>query len=109
MGRVTEVLQGTLDLLILKSLSLGPLHGWGIADRIRRMSRSAFQIGQGSLYPALHRFEHRGWMTSYWRTTEHNRIARWYGLTPSGQRALRDAIARWRGYADAMARVIAAE
>jgi transcriptional regulator len=107
-GRVTEVLQGTLDLLILKSLSLGPLHGWGIAHRIRRMSRSAFQIGQGSLYPALHRFEHRGWVTSYWRTTEHRRIARYYDLTPGGKAALGAEVARWRSYTRAVDRVIEA-
>jgi transcriptional regulator len=105
----TDVLQGTLDLLILKALAAAPMHGWGISTRIRQLSRQVFQVGQGSLYPALHRFEHRGWVTSYWRTTEHNRIARYYGLTPVGQRALRGAIARWRGYADALARVIAAE
>src|SRR5437867_12870507 len=102
-------MQGTLDLIILKALSLEPTHGWGISARIEQISRHSFRIGQGSLYPALHRFENRGWVTSYWRTTEHNRIARYYGLTPVGQRALRDAIARWRGYADALARVIAAE
>ena len=105
----TDVLQGTLDLLILKALAGAPMHGWGISARIQQQSRKAFQAGQGSLYQALHRFERRGWVTAYWCTTEHNRIARYYGLTPVGQRALRDAIARWRGYADAMARVIAAE
>jgi transcriptional regulator len=105
----TDVLQGTLELLILKALAAAPMHGWGISAWINQLSRQAFQVGQGSLYPALHRFERRGWVTSYWRTTERNRIARYYGLTPVGQRALRDAIARWRGYADAMARVIAAD
>ena len=105
----TDVLQGTLDLLILKALAGPPIHGWGISARIHQMSRRVFQVGQGSLYPALHRFEQRGWVVSYWRTTEHNRIARYYGLTPAGQRALREAITRWRGYTDAMARVIAAE
>jgi PadR family transcriptional regulator, regulatory protein PadR len=105
----TDVLQGTLDLLILKALAATPMHGWGISARIHQMSRQVFQVGQGSLYPALHRFEHRGWVTSYWRTTEHNRIARYYGLTTAGQRALRDAIGRWRSYVGAMAHVIAAE
>jgi PadR family transcriptional regulator PadR len=101
MRRLTKavaVVQGTLDLLILKSLSLAPLHGWGITSRIRQMSRDAFQIGQGSLYPALHRFENRGWVTSYWRTTENNRIARYYELTTAGRRALGEEIARWRLY-----------
>jgi len=108
MTRATDVLQGTLDLLILKTLSLAPLHGWGITDRIQQMSRDAFQIGQGSLYPALHRYEKRGWVTSYWRTTENNRIARYYGLTAAGRRALGDEIARWRFYTGAVDLVIGA-
>lgn len=106
MTPAVDVLQGTLDLLILKSLSLAPLHGWGITNRIQQMSRNAFRIGQGSLYPALHRYETRGWVTSYWRTTENNRIARYYDLTPAGRRALRDEIASWRFYTDAVDRVI---
>ncbi len=103
-----DVLQGTLDLLILKSLSLAPLHGWGIANRIRQMSRDAFRIGQGSLYPALHRYENRGWVTSYWRTTENNRIARYYDLTAAGRRALGEETARWRFYRGAVDLVIEA-
>ena len=108
MTPATDVLQGTLDLLILKALALAPLHGWGITNRIRHMSRDAFQIGQGSLYPALHRYENRGWVTSYWRTTENNRIARYYGLTAAGKRVLGDEIARWRFYTGAVDRVIRA-
>jgi len=108
MAQATDVLQGTLDLLILKALSLGPMHGWGITDRVKRLSRGTFQVGQGSLYPALHRYEQRGWVTSYWRTTEHNRIARYYDLTTAGKRALGDEIAQWRSYAGAMDRVIEA-
>ena len=106
MTRTADVLQGTLDLLILKALSVAPIHGWGITSRIQEMSRDAFQIGQGSLYPALHRCEHRGWVTSYWRTTENNRIARYYDLTAAGRRALGEGIARWRFYTDAVERVI---
>jgi PadR family transcriptional regulator, regulatory protein PadR len=101
-----DVLQGTLDLLILKALALAPMHGWGITNRIQLMSRDAFRVGQGSLYPALHRFENRGWVTSYWRTTEHNRIARYYDLTPAGRRALSEAIASWRSYTGAVDLVI---
>ena len=101
-----DVLQGTLDLLILKALSLAPMHGWGITNRIQRISRDAFQIGQGSLYPALHRFEHRGWVTSYWGTTENNRIARYYDLTAAGRRALGEEIARWLSYTGAVDLVI---
>ncbi len=106
MTHVADVLQGTLDLLILKALSLEPMHGWGITDRMRRMSRDTFQIGQGSLYPALHRSERRGWVTSYWRATENNRIARYYDLTAAGRRALGEEIARWRRYAGAVDLVI---
>src|SRR5713226_5534923 len=101
-------MQGTLDLLILKALLLGPMHGWGISNRIQQMSRDAFQIGQGSLYPALHRFEQRDWVTSYWRTTENNRIARYYDLTTAGKRALGEEIARWRVYTGAVDLVIGA-
>src|SRR6185503_15446255 len=86
--QTTDVMQGTLDLLILKALSLAPMHGWGISDRIQTMSRDAFKIGQGSLYPALHRFEERDWVASLWRQTENNRIARYYELTAAGKRAL---------------------
>jgi len=106
---VVDVLQGTLDMLILKVLSLEPMHGWGISSRIRQMSRDTFKIGQGSLYPAVHRFEDRGWVTSYWRTTEHNRIARYYELTAAGKHALADDIARWRLYPEAVGRVIETE
>lgn len=106
MAYAADVLQGTLNLLILKALSLAPMHGWGITDRIQRMSRDAFRVGQGSLYPALHRFENRGWVTSYWRTTENNRIARYYDLTPAGRRALNEAIASWRAYTGAVDLVI---
>lgn len=106
MTRVADVLQGTLDLLLLKALSLEPMHGWGITNRIQQVSRDAFQVGQGSLYPALHRLERRGWVTSYWRTTEHNRIARYYDLTAAGKEALREEIARWRAYASAVDFVI---
>lgn len=107
-AHVAAVMQGTLDLLILKALSLEPMHGWGITDRIRAVSRDSFQIGQGSLYPALHRFEKRGWVTSYWRATEHNRIARYYDLTAAGRRALGEEIARWRSYTGAVDLVIEA-
>jgi transcriptional regulator len=106
MTRATDVLQGTLDLLILKALSLAPLHGWGITNRIQEMSRDAFQIGQGSLYPALHRYETRGWVTSYWRTTQNNRIARYYDLTAAGRQALGEVIGRWRFYTGAVDLVI---
>jgi len=103
---VAEVMQGTLDLLILKVLSLEPMHGWGITSRIQRLSRGSFQVGQGSLYPALHRYEKRGWVTSYWRTTANNRIARYYDLTAAGRRALGDEVVRWRLYTGVVELVI---
>ena len=106
MTQSTDVMQGTLDLLILKALSLGPMHGWGISARIQELSRDAFKIGQGSLYPALHRFENRDWVASLWRTTENNRVARYYELTAAGRQALAEEIARWRWYASAVGSVI---
>jgi PadR family transcriptional regulator, regulatory protein PadR len=104
-----DVMQGTLDVLILKALAMESVHGWGISALIQQMSRDVFHIGQGSLYPALHRFETRGWVGSYWRTTENNRIARYYHLTPEGRHALADEVAAWRLYASAMNRVIGEE
>ena len=109
MSDPVDVMQGTLDLLILKALAIEPLHGWGIGARIARMSRDVFQIGQGSLYPALHRFEKRGWVDSHWHATENNRIARYYQLTTEGRRALAKEIAAWQYYATAMASVVESE
>jgi len=106
MAKSLDVVQGTLDLLILKALSVESFHGWGISARIQELSGDVFSIGQGSLYPALHRMEERGWVTSYWRTTENNRIARYYQLTPEGRSALADEVASWRRYASAMEAVI---
>ncbi|HET9776579.1 MAG TPA: PadR family transcriptional regulator [Gemmatimonadaceae bacterium] len=103
------VIQGTLDLLILKALSLGPVHAWGIGARIAELSGGAFSLGQGSLYPAVHRFESRGWVASYWRTTDNNRIARYYELTTAGRHALHVETERWRRYAAVMDRVIEAD
>lgn len=84
----SELLQGTLELLILKTLSLEPMHGWGVAQRIQQMSRDVFCVNQGSLYPALQRMLGKGWITAEWRTTESNRRARYYLLTRAGQRQL---------------------
>ena len=108
MPESTDVMQGTLDVLILKALSLGPMHGWGISARIQELSRDGFKIGQGSLYPALHRFENRDWVVSLWQTTENNRVARYYELTTAGRQALTEEIARWRRYAAAVDNVISA-
>ena len=106
MAKSLDVVQGTLDLLILKALSMESFHGWGISARIQELSGDVFRIGQGSLYPALHRMEQRGWVTSYWRTTTNNRIARYYQLTTEGRTALSQEIETWRRYARAMERVI---
>lgn len=103
-----DVMQGTLDLIILKALSHAPMHAWGISERIQLMSNDVFKVGQGSLYPAVHRFEDRGWVTSHWRQTENNRIARYYQLTPAGRHALARELTRWRDYARAIDAVIEA-
>jgi transcriptional regulator len=91
----SDLLQGTLELLILKTLSLEPLHGWGISLRIRQASRDVFQVNQGSLYPALQRMKSRGWIRSEWRNTENNRRARYYLLTSAGARRLAQDRAQW--------------
>ena len=104
----SDVLQGTLDLLVLKSLALGPMHGWGIAQRIQDLSRSAFDVGQGSIYPALMRLERRGWITAEWGISENNRRARVYRLTAPGQRQLRQETESWRRYAQAVELVLRA-
>jgi PadR family transcriptional regulator, regulatory protein PadR len=91
----SELLQGTLELLILKTLSLQPMHGWGISERIQQMSRNVFQVNQGSLYPALQRMKTKGWISSEWRITENNRRARYYMLTPAGERELARERSEW--------------
>jgi PadR family transcriptional regulator, regulatory protein PadR len=97
-----DVLQGTLDLLILKTLSLTPMHGWGISERIQQLSGDAFHVGQGSLYPALHRLEQKAWVKADWRVTENNRRAKYYALTAAGRRALNAEQAMWRRVAQGM-------
>ena len=103
-----DVLQGTLDLLILKTLSLEPMHGWGIGERIRQLSRDALRVGQGSIYPALHRLEAKGWVEPDWRTTENNRRAKYYRLTSAGRRALGSESVMWRQYAQAVDLILGA-
>ncbi len=102
-----DVLQGTLDLLVLKTLALEPMHGWGIAQRIQQMSRNALDVGQGSVYPALLRLENRGWVSNAWGTTENNRRARYYRLTALGQRQLHRETESWRKYAQAVELILA--
>ena len=91
-----DLLQGTLELLVLKALSLAPLHGWGIGHRIGQLSKDTFQVQQGSLYPALQRMLRRGWIRSEWRTTENNRRAKYYELTRAGKKQLESATDDWR-------------
>lgn len=104
-----DVLQGTLDLLILKTLSLEAMHGWGISDRIQQLSCNALQVGQGSIYPALHRLEAKGWIEADWRVTENNRRAKYYLLTTAGRRALGAEAATWRHFANAVDLILGAE
>jgi len=104
----SEVLQGTLDLLILKTLSLAPMHGWGLSHRIQELSRDALRVGQGSIYPALVRLEQRGWIDTEWRVTENNRRAKYYRLTAAGRRALGQELASWRYFVSAVEMVVAA-
>ena len=93
--RKTEILQGTFDLLVLKILSVEPMHGWGITQRIEAISKDALLVNQGSLYPALERLQRRGWLESDWEVTENNRRARYYRLTASGRRQLVAERAEW--------------
>jgi len=104
----TDLLQGTLDLLILKTLALEPMHGWGISQRIQQMSNDVLQVNQGSLYPALHRLEQRGWISSSWGTSEHNRQAKYYALTRAGRRQLADETDTWQRLSAAVVRVLEA-
>ncbi len=104
----TDLLQGTLDLLILKILTLGPNHGWGISNRIRQISRDGLNASQGSLYPALHRLEMRGEVASTMAASENNRRARVYTLTPAGRRRLDSETASWEHFALSMKRILQA-
>ncbi|HYB61922.1 MAG TPA: PadR family transcriptional regulator [Methylomirabilota bacterium] len=103
----TELLQGTLDLLILKALALGPRHGLGIARRIEQVTRGTFQVKPGSLFPALHRMEEEGWLSSSWGESENNRRAKYYQLTRAGRRQLGAEKQRWARVSAAIARVLA--
>jgi PadR family transcriptional regulator, regulatory protein PadR len=95
MPPTTDLLQGTLDMLILKTLAPGPEHGWAIAQRIQQTSEDVLQVGQGSLYPALHRLEYRGWIRAQWGASENNRRARFYSLTAAGRKQLNAELENW--------------
>jgi len=95
MGKPTDLIQGTLDLLILKTIALQPMHGWGIAQRIRQLSKDVLQVNQGALYPALHRLEQQGWIKAQWGDSENRRRARYYALTRAGVKYLGQQQANW--------------
>ena len=102
----TDALRGSIDLLVLKTLSLSPMHGWGISQRVQQVSGGVLEVNQGSLYPALQRLEKRGLITSDWGTTENNRRARYYRLTAAGRRALGEELASWRRFAAGLESVL---
>jgi len=105
--RPLDLLQGTLDLLILRTLDLGPMHGWGISQRIQQMSAEVLRVNQGSLYPALQRLESAGWVSSEWGASENNRQAKFYRLTKAGQKQLRAETELWLRMSEAVGRVLA--
>lgn len=104
----TDALRGSLDLLVLKTLSLQPMHGWGIGQRVQQISEGVLDVNQGSLYPALQRLEKQGMITSDWGTTDNNRRARYYRLTAAGRRALGAELADWRRFAAGLEAVLQA-
>ena len=108
MSKPTDLVQGTLDLLILKTLALEPMHGWGIAQRIRQVSGEVLQVNQGALYPALHRLEQSGWIKAKWGESDNNRRAKFYSLTPAGRKYLEREQANWHRLSTAIGLVLQA-
>jgi len=106
MDKQMELLQGTLDMMILKAVSLGPLHGYGVLLRIQQISKDRLEIQQGSLYPALYRLEHQGWITSEWGESENKRKAKYYRLTAAGKRKLQTEAEKWNRMADVIAGIL---
>ena len=106
MGKPTDLVQGTLDVLILKTVALQPMHGWGIAQRIRQLSNEVLQVGQGALYPALHRLEQQGWIQAKWGESENNRRAKYYSLTRLGRKELEKEAANWARLSAAITHVV---
>ena len=104
----SDLLQGTLDLLILKTLALEPMHGWGISQRIQQVSEGVLNINQGSLYPALYRLEQKGWIVAEWDSSDNNRKAKYYELTKSGRKQLTEESANWERLASAITQVLEA-
>ena len=106
MSKPTDLVQGTLDLLILNIIALEPMHGWAIAQRIKQISNDVLQVGQGSLYPALHKLEHQGWIESEWGESENNRRAKYYRLTREGRQALKEESAHWQRLSTAITAIV---
>jgi len=106
MSKPTDLVQGTLDLLILKIIALEPMHGWAIAGRIRQMSNDVLQVGQSALYPALHKLEQQGWIDAEWKLSENNRRAKYYALTRSGRKALAKEAGRWERLSTAISLIV---
>lgn len=106
MSKPTDLVQGTLDLLILKTIMLEPAHGWAIAQRIRQISKEVLQVNQGALYPALHRLEQQGWITAEWGESENNRKAKFYSLTKDGRKYMQREQANWERLAAAIGLVL---
>ncbi|SRR6266404_8755054 len=106
MSKPSDLIQGTLDLLILKTISIGPKHGWAIAKRIEQVSDDVLQVTQGALYPALHRLEHQGWIRAEWRSTETGREAKFYSLTRAGRAQLEKELAQWERLSNAVGMVV---
>jgi PadR family transcriptional regulator PadR len=108
MGKPTDLVQGTLDLLVLKTLSLEPMSGWALAKRIVQASGNVLQVQQGSLYPALHRLEHQGWIQAEWKESENHRRARYYSVTAAGRKRLKSELENWYRLSNAIGLVIEA-
>ncbi len=108
MSKPTDMVQGTLDLLILKVIALEPMHGWAIAQRIRQMSGDVLHVGQGALYPSLHKLEQNGWVSAEWAISENNRRAKYYTLTKAGRKALDREAAQWERLAGAISLIVRA-
>jgi len=106
LGKPTDLVQGTVDLLILKTVALGPAHGWAIAQRIRQVSKNVLQVNQGALYPALHRLEQQGWIRAEWGESENNRRAKFYALTRAGRKYLQQEEANWERLSAAIGLVL---
>ena len=106
MSKPTDLVQGTVDLLILKIVALEPMHGWAIAHRIRQISKEVLQVGDSALYPALHKLEQQGWIHADWRVSENNRRAKYYALTAAGRKALAQEAAQWERLSSAISLIL---